>query len=119
MKAITELRCEHLKNPMGIEAVSPRLSWCMAADERGARQTAYRIEVASSENLLAVGKADRWDSGRVDSDSSVLIWYEGTRLRSRQKCWWRVHVWDEDGVESISESAYWEMGLLRPSDWKA
>ena len=119
MKTITDLRCEHLKDPMGVETLSPRLSWCMETQERGARQGAYRIEVASSPDLLAEGTADRWDSGRVDSDSSVLVPYGGARLRSRHRCWWRVHVWDENGIESVSEPAYWEMGLLHPSDWKA
>ena len=119
MKTVVDLRCEYQVNPMGVETAAPRLSWGMEADERGARQSAYRIEVASAADRLAEGEADRWDSGRVESDSSVLVPYGGARLRSRHKCWWRLHVWGEDGAELVSEPAYWEMGLLHPSDWKA
>ena len=91
----------------------------MASDRRGARQTAYRVCVASAPERLADGTADLWDSGRVESDASVLVPYAGARLRSRQDCWWRVCVWDEAGHESLSEPAFWKMGLLRASDWKA
>ncbi len=112
--SITNLRCEHVVNPMGVESAAPRLSWWMESDRRGARQTAYRIEVGSGPET-----GDLWDSGRVESDASVLVPYAGKRLRSRQRCWWQVRVWDETGEEHLSETAYWEMGLLREKDWKA
>jgi len=113
------LRCEHAVNPLGVEAPAPRLSWRMESDRRGARQTAYRVCVASTAERLAEGTADLWDSGRVESDASVLVPYAGATLRSRQDCWWRVHVWDEADQGSVSEPAYWKMGLLRAADWKA
>ena len=119
MTVITNLRCEHLNSPRGIETPAPRLSWHIETNRRGARQTAYRITAASAPDLLAEGMADLWDSGRVDSDASVLIEYAGRKLLSRQQCWWKVHVWDETDRESVSKPTYWEMGLLRPSDWKA
>lgn len=119
MTVITNLRCEHLDSPMGIETLTPKLSWRIEADRRGARQTAYRITAASAPDLLAEGMADLWDSGRVESEASVLVPYAGRKLCSRQQCWWRVHVWDETDRESVSKPAYWEMGLLGPSDWKA
>lgn len=119
MTMITGLRCEHLVNPLGIETPVPRLSWRLESDRRGARQTAYRIEVAAAPDLLAGGTADLWDSGRMESDASVLVPYAGRKLHSRQQCWWRVHIWDEADRDSVSEPAYWEMGLLRPNDWKA
>ena len=119
MTIVTGLRCEHVANPLGVEASSPRLTWRMESERRGARQVAHRLEVASAPALLEEGRADLWDSGRVESDESVLVPYGGTRLRSRARCWWRVHVWDETGTECVSEPAWWEMGLLRASDWKA
>ena len=74
---------------------------------------------ASSPELLAEGMADLWDSGRIESDASVLIPYAGRKLRSRQHCWWSVQVWDETGDETVSSPAEWEMGLLVLHDWKA
>ncbi len=83
-------------------------------------QSAYQIQVASSENLLATSTPDLWDSGKVHSDSSNLIPYAGEPLQSRQVCWWRVRAWDESGVASgWSEPALWTMGLLQPDDWTA
>jgi alpha-L-rhamnosidase len=115
-----ELRCEHLQNPLGIDAIQPRLSWVLEASERGVRQTAYQILVASTEAILKSGQGDLWDSGKVSSDQSVLIRYQGRRLQSNQECFWKVQVWDHDQRASEwSRPAKWTMGLLDFSDWKA
>ena len=116
---ITGLRCEHLENPIGIDAPKPRLSWRMESDERGQRQTAYQVLVASSLAELKAGRGDLWDSGRVDSDETVRIYYAGRPLASRQQCFWNVWVWDQSGRKSESPAARWEMGLLEASDWQA
>ena len=60
---INHLRCEYLQNPLGIDEIRPRLSWFMESDRRGARQTAWRIRVASSSKKLEQGNPDLWDSG--------------------------------------------------------
>ena len=91
---VGELRCEHLENPQGIDAAPPRLSWQLASSERGVKQTACQILVASSEAKLKSGAADLWDSGCVAGDSSVLLPYAGQPLASRQQCFWKVRVWD-------------------------
>jgi alpha-L-rhamnosidase len=117
-----ELRCEYRTNPLGIDVVAPRLSWIVSSAKRGQRQTAYQIRVASSEKVLNLpeGKVDLWDSGQVRSDETAAIVYAGRPLRSKERCYWRVRVWDKDGKPSAwSPSASWSMGLLNPSDWEA
>ncbi len=48
----TALRCEYLQDPLGIDDAKPRLMWRVESDQRGQKQTAYQILVASSpENL--------------------------------------------------------------------
>jgi alpha-L-rhamnosidase len=106
------LRCEYFVDPLGLDVARPRLSWLLLTERRGARQTAYRVSVASSRERLAAGEADLWDSGRVESDQSAHVVYAGTPLRSGQRAWWRVGVWDETGSPAESEIASWEMGLL-------
>ncbi len=121
--SIGSLRCEHLENPLGVEEASPRLSWkilCQELGRRGVRQTAYQIHVATSRAALETGQPDLWDSGKVPSDRSVLVPYGGKALRSAQRCFWRVRVWDEAKQPSRwSDVAEWTMGLLEPSDWRA
>lgn len=116
------LTVEHMQNPSTVDEVHPRLSWINEADEaaRGQRQTAYRVVVASSEERLAAGDYDLWDTGRVPSEVSTLIPYAGRPLRSGQDCYWKVQTWDaKKKVSQWSEVAHWGMGLLSPADWKA
>jgi alpha-L-rhamnosidase len=113
-------RCEQAVNPLGIDARRPRLSWELASEHRAARQTAYRILVASSPQLLAKDQGDAWDSGKVASAETVLVAYAGRPLQARAFYWWKVRVWDEAGQPSAwSSPARWSMGLLDPSDWQA
>ncbi len=117
--AVTGLRCEYRENPLGVDARSPRLSWQLQSKERGQRQTAYHILVASSPDLLKRDRGDLWDSGRVDSDETIQVHYAGKPLGSRQQCYWKVQAWDRDGRPSAwSAPAIYEMGLLSPSDWQ-
>ena len=116
---ISNLRCEYLTDPLGIDERAPRLSWMLASRRRGARQIAYRVLVASAREELVRGEGDRWDSGRVESTATAHIAYAGRPLDSRDVCHWRVEVWDERGAAAISAAACWSMGLLTKRDWKA
>jgi alpha-L-rhamnosidase len=116
---ISDLRCENRTEPLGIDVTEPRLSWVLDSKERGEKQTAYQIVVASTESKLSPGKADLWNSGQVISDQSVQVPYAGKPLTSHTECFWRVGVWDRSGKVSWSEPARWTMGLLDPADWKA
>jgi alpha-L-rhamnosidase len=120
------LRCESLQNPLGIDEPRPRLSWVLEAGavgpqvSRGVTQSAYRILVASSLEGLAQGQGNLWDSGKVASDRNFQIEYAGQPLATRQRCHWKVQVWDGAGsASSWSAPAQWTMGLLKPDDWPA
>ena len=114
------LLCEHLTNPLGIDAQKPSLSWRSDSQERNWRQTAYQVFVASNPNLLKSGRADIWVSGKRASGESSSVVYGGQKLESRKRYYWSARVWDAKGHTSqAAESAWWEMGLLQESDWKA
>jgi len=118
--SVSDLRCEYLPDPVAIDAAQPRLSWRIASDQRGERQTGYQILVASTSELLKKNKSDLWDSGKVVSNENVLLAYAGATLTSRAVCFWKVRVWDQAGkVSDWSSEASWTMGLLKPEDWSA
>jgi alpha-L-rhamnosidase len=115
---VSDLRCEDLTNPLGIDTLRPRLSWILLSNKRNQRQTAYEILAASSEDNLKRNDGDLWQSGKILSDQSIQISYVGKPLVSRQGCFWKVRIWDENGkVSAWSPPAFWTMGILTPADW--
>jgi len=118
--SISQLSCEYMNNPIGIDTKIPRLSWILNSTVNDQEQSAYQIIVASSPSLLKEKKADFWNSEKIESNQSIQVIYAGKELGSKEKCWWKVRVWDKDGKPSDwSESAYFELGLLEDSDWTA
>ncbi len=102
---------EHMKDPVGVDAQHPRLSWKLRSDQRDVFQTAYQISARSNGTEI-------WDSGVVTSGETRNIRYDGPTLSSAQQVEWTVTVWA--GKEcAVSEPARFEMGLLSPSDWRA
>ena len=113
------LTCDSLDHPLGIDSSQPLLSWQLQDAGFAARQTAYRIEVASTPNMLSGGKPDVWDSGRIASAKSFGVVYGGAELKASTRYYWRVEVWDKDGKPyPASDVSWWETGLLKES-WKA
>lgn len=105
---------------MGVDVPHPRLSWTLWCRERGQRQTAYRILVASDPQLLAREQGDLWDTGKIDSHQTCHVPYNGKPLTSLQRCYWKLRVWDGNGNPSDwSEVSWWEMGILHPDEWRA
>ncbi|MGA2218047.1 MAG: family 78 glycoside hydrolase catalytic domain, partial [Terracidiphilus sp.] len=115
-----ELRVDDLKTPMGIDDSAPRLSWQLSDPARGARQTAYEVMVATEAAFLDAGKADVWDSGRVESDHSLNVRYAGPVLQASTRYYWRVKVWNAAGKPyADSGTSWWETGLLTQDGWRA
>ena len=112
-----DLRCDYAVNPLGVDSPNPRLFWTVESRERGQKQTACQILVASSPGLLAKDQGDLWDSGKVASDETIQIPYAGRPLKSSQEVFWKVRAWDVNGkVSAWSKPATWTMGLLIPGD---
>jgi alpha-L-rhamnosidase len=115
---VKELKCEHKQNPLGVDAATPRLSWIISGTGNGILQTAYSIRVATDEKFSSSTLI--WQSGKTESDESVLISYGGPVLKQSQRYFWQVKVWDNKKHESKwSETAWWETGLISPGAWKA
>ena len=118
--APVNLRCEYLKNPVGIDVRQPRLAWVDLHTQRAEAQSAYQLLVATSPELLAQNKGDQWDSGKTASDDSTHVVYGGKALESNHSYWWKVRYWDKDGNASEwSEPASFGVALLSPDEWQA
>ena len=113
------LRVDEMTTPLGIDDAQPRFSWQLRDSRQGACQSAYRLLVASQPELLAVGKADVWDSGRVAREQSVGVPYAGVALAPSTRYYWKVLVWDQEGKPAPeSPVSWWESGLLK-QPWRA
>ena len=116
--SLKDLTVDHKINPFGIENKQPEFSWKITGPGNNIMQTAYLIRVAADEKFSPANIV--WQSGRVESGESVLRTYSGPALKSAQRYYWQVKIWDNNGKESKwSSVSYWEMGLLSQSEWKA
>lgn len=112
--------CEYHSNPIGIDVEQPRFSWKVFSDEIDVSQSAYEVCVASSVDDLKHGSNLLWTSGRIESDQSIGVVYGGVPLKSSERAYWKVRIWNNDGKRSPwSEVSFWESGLLRAEDWDA
>lgn len=118
--SISNLRCENLENPINIDIKTPLLSWNLESDKRGQMQSAYRILVSGNKESLQKDVGAYWDTGKVDSDKSINIRYQGNALKSRDILYWKVKAWNAEGNGSAwSEISKWEMSFLDQDDWQA
>lgn len=117
---ISDLKCEYLNNPLGLDVQQPRFSWKILSKQRGIKQSAYQILVSESIEELKKENGDFWDSGKIPSDETTNIDYEGLKFQSNTSYFWRVLVWGKDHGEPVSSnSAFFHTGLLNNSEWKA
>lgn len=117
--SLSDLRCEFMVDPVGINADSPRLSWKLKSNAQNEKQTAFEVLAASSEALLTPEKADLYSSGKIEGDWSHLFPYVGKRPDGLEKVFWKVRVWDKNGeVSEWSPTASWSYGPDSEADWK-
>lgn len=118
MKAV-DLCVQGLTEPLGIGTRCPVFSYTLQAEGADQCQTAWQILVSEYPKQLEEGCAELWDSGWQEGHECFGIRYAGKALASRQKLYWKVRVWDQDGhCSDWSEPSFWEMGLLEQTDWK-
>jgi alpha-L-rhamnosidase len=110
------LRVDDLRRPLGIDDATPRFSWQLNDVARGARQTAYRVLVATRPELAKDGDADVWDSGKVASAQSLNVKYGGPAVQASTRYWWRVEVFGVSGKAYPASGTEWWETALYPTD---
>ena len=112
---IVNLKCEHLINPLGIDAKTPRFSWQQQSDDAGCAQSSYHVKVWMEQQ--PGNKVFVWDSGRIMSDRNMVV-YSGAALQPFTKYHWRVTVQNNTGVVKDSQVAEFETGMMEMNNWK-
>ncbi len=117
---ITNLRCEYLINPSGVQSMHPKLSWQIVSGHRNVMQSAYRMIVADNKAAIQKGIGNIWDTKKVTSDQSIQVLYDGPTLQSAKTYYWKLMLWDNQQAPiPWSRVATWQMGLLNRADWAA
>ena len=115
---VSHLQCCNLVNPEGVDEAW--LSWKIESAKNSVIQSAWEIEIASSEKILARGKGDIWKSGKQISDKQIDIKPTGVQFKSGVLYWWRVRIWDgEDEVTPWSVPAAFSLGPRNKNEWQA
>lgn len=109
------LRVDGQTEPQGV-ICAPTFSWRLRAESRGAHQTAYRVVV--SQRLATGSTALVWDSGRVESESTVGVNYAGAPLVSSVDYEWSLDVEDEAGRSTIVHGVF-ATGIVHRDEWRA
>lgn len=115
---LRDLKCEYLLNPLGIDAVHPRLTWQLQDERRGVEQTAYQLFVGTDSLEVVNRKGSVWKTDRVETDNSLIV-YKGKLLEPFTKYYWIVDVWDNKGGKTSTEKiASFETGMMSVKNWK-
>ena len=112
------LKCEHLVNPLGIDAPQPRFTWQIT--EVGAREKQARYQVIVGTDSLAVkrGQGKSWTSPKTNSVQQLTI-YKGQPLNTFTKYFWKVISFSGPANSSRSSAiASFETGMMQVSNWK-
>ncbi|WP_167613797.1 alpha-L-rhamnosidase [Maribellus sediminis] len=114
--SVTNLRCEYLENPLGVDVSNPRFSWMLIDNTLGAKQEAYQLLVSTDSLKVAKGIGDSWNSGKVNSDR-ILTSYSGEKLQPFTKYFWSVSVWNNSNEKAVSSVASFETGMMGMENW--
>ena len=114
-EGISNLRCEYLTTPLGIDQPFPRLTWRLPTGITN--QKAYQVIVGTDSVKVSCGIGDCWNSGKVLS-SEVLIVYSGKRLEPYTRYYWKICAWDNKSNFYLSDISFFETGVMDVSNWK-
>lgn len=93
----SKLQIDFLDHPVGIALSEVKFGWKLESTSFDVQQHAYHIILSTSAD---VDQNPIWDSGKVDSDQSRLVAYNGPALESATTYYWKVKVWTTNAMES-------------------
>lgn len=112
-----DLRCEYIIEPIGIDIPMPRFTWHVSSKSKFT-QYKYKIDIATTKQLLSDNKADAWQSGFIDSKDNFAI-YKGSSLKAHTIYFWRITLSNNEGKEIVSSISTFETAKMDENDWIA
>ncbi len=112
MTEIYDLKCSGMIRPVGLDQKKPSFSWKLKSDRKDTFQSAYQIKVWDEEKMQV------WDSGKIVSEKSNFIPYNGLELKEKWGYEWQVTIWDDAGETAVSDMSRFEMGYMDPAHWR-
>lgn len=116
---ISDMQCEHLTSPLGIDATKPRFSWKFETEEKDFKQEAFQLRIASSTQLLKKNKPDIWSSDKKEASVSRCVYAGQKAFESHKTYYWDIIAWDNEQNKYKSKVDSFEMGKLLETDWQA
>jgi alpha-L-rhamnosidase len=116
--SITNLKCEYLTNPIGIDAAHPRFTWQVISSQAGFQQAAYHLVLGTDSSAVAGGEGETWDSGMIHS-SKLPVSCDRTVLQPFTRYYWSLRIQEQSGKWSAwSSPAFFETGMMDQTNWK-
>ncbi|MBN1763743.1 MAG: family 78 glycoside hydrolase catalytic domain [Sedimentisphaerales bacterium] len=114
---VSEIKCDYKINPTGI-GKTPNFSWILSSKLKNQKQTSYHVLVADEMKFLDDNIGTIWDSEVVSSNKSINIKFNGQDLEAGKEYFWKVKVWDKNGMESNwSNPGKFVTSLFDENDW--
>ncbi len=114
---IINLLCNNGISPSTIDKKPPRFSWQFKTSEKNFSQTAFELLISDTYLLLKNGKANVWNSGKINTDQSINNIYGGKDLQSAKTYYWSVKTWDNHGKVYKSYIDSFSTALFDKTDW--
>jgi len=116
--AVTNLKTEHLVNPLGIDTSHPRFTWQFKSDRQGTSIRSTILVVGKDSAAVSLGNGNTALTS-TDSSFQLPVVYDGNPLQPFTRYYWSVRVQDETGEwTEWAEPAFFETGMMEQHNWK-
>lgn len=110
MLNVLRLKCEDRIRNISVTKNNPKFSYQVMANKKNVMIEESQIQLCKNSGFC---QDVVYDSGRVAADPSGFIEYKGEGLRSFEKYFFRIRVWDQEGEDSgWSKNSYFETAFV-------
>ena len=103
-----------------MDTAKPLLSWKIQIREWGRTKLRIKFKLRPAKNSFRAACGTCGTAAGWNLITQLRAPLRRTRVRTEQRYFWRVIVWDENGkAYPASDPSWWETGLLQQENWKA